>query len=317
MCAREIPKLDLAHFGGGLPQVPSPELPPVQQIRQIVWATRKFGQILDARILKNVGGFVGKDYPAFREQLDVRLRECAEVLSSLAGGIEWSPLQDKLQEAASTYRKACRPPTYDEQKAADDGRFAIEIKRLARELTNPGSTPSTGPEAAPLPVAPDPSDERKTHAGEKLLGLADDLEGLLEEHIGRAAVGSDGSSQQTGGITGPGADSGSHVQMVADGGGSLPGRDPKANDSEAGGAIRMHMDDHTLLSCASLAKRYKVPVEALRKRLERHRTTDHDCFVEQANRSSKEPQFLYYGGKVVHIVDQLKSSPNASAKRPS
>ncbi len=80
-----------------------------------------------------------------------------------------------------------------------------------------------------------------------------------------------------------------------------------------GGAI----PDDSTLSADSLAELFKVDKEALRKRLARLRGKDHTCFIEVADRTSTEPQFLYKVGKVRPVVEALRASGSASGNRPA
>jgi hypothetical protein len=75
------------------------------------------------------------------------------------------------------------------------------------------------------------------------------------------------------------------------------------------------VNDEATLSPATLADIFKVPQEALRKRLERYRSTDLTCFIEPANPSSRDAQYLYYFGKIKHIITALQEK--SSSKRPA
>lgn len=75
--------------------------------------------------------------------------------------------------------------------------------------------------------------------------------------------------------------------------------------------------DDAALSPAVLAKHFDVPREALRKRLERLRKTDHQCFIEVADQSLREPRFLYYVGRVRPVIEDLRASSEMSRKRPA
>ncbi len=74
--------------------------------------------------------------------------------------------------------------------------------------------------------------------------------------------------------------------------------------------------DDAMLSSAKLAEVFNVGKDALRKRLERLRRNDHTCFVENTERTQREPQFLYRVGKVRPVIEALKVSNGASSKRP-
>ena len=77
-------------------------------------------------------------------------------------------------------------------------------------------------------------------------------------------------------------------------------------------------DDGAFLSVADLAKRYGIPKDALRKRLDRFRKTNHDCYKEVADgeRKPREPRYLYQLGAVRHIVQEMASG-ETSGKRPA
>ena len=87
------------------------------------------------------------------------------------------------------------------------------------------------------------------------------------------------------------------------------------SQSDEGGGV----DDSTLLlSAAALARRFGVPGEPLRKRLERLRQRDHTCFVETDNPGSREAKYLYKVGRVRDVVLAVrKASSETSSKRPT
>lgn len=62
------------------------------------------------------------------------------------------------------------------------------------------------------------------------------------------------------------------------------------------------------LSPKQLAVRHNVDHDSLRRRLERRRKHDGNCFVEIENRSGHEPQFLYWEARITDIIEDLKSS---------
>jgi hypothetical protein len=78
-------------------------------------------------------------------------------------------------------------------------------------------------------------------------------------------------------------------------------------------------DSEALFSPAELAAKYGIPEKtaALKKRLERLRKTDLKCFVEIADRGSKEPQFVYRLRNVLPTIEALKASRETSRKRPA
>ena len=80
-----------------------------------------------------------------------------------------------------------------------------------------------------------------------------------------------------------------------------------------------NVPDDIFLSPAELAGMLDVPKEALRKRLERERMIDHDCFREVADRGAKEAQFLYRVRTARPLSEALKKkmSSETSSKRPA
>jgi len=77
------------------------------------------------------------------------------------------------------------------------------------------------------------------------------------------------------------------------------------------------VSDDAKMSVAELSKAFGVPAEALRKRLERLRRRDFTCFAEVPDPARKQPTFLYHVGKVRAVIEALKASVKASAKRPT
>jgi hypothetical protein len=71
------------------------------------------------------------------------------------------------------------------------------------------------------------------------------------------------------------------------------------------------------MSAASMAKTYDLPPEALRKRLDRQRARDLDCFIEVEDRAANEAQYLYHFGRVRHILEAMRPTTSASDKRPT
>ncbi|MCX5654218.1 MAG: hypothetical protein NTY65_06180 [Planctomycetota bacterium] len=77
------------------------------------------------------------------------------------------------------------------------------------------------------------------------------------------------------------------------------------------------VSDDAKMSVAELSKAFGVPAEALRKRLERLRRRDLTCFAEVPEHARQQPTFLYHVGKVRAVIEALKASVKASAKRPT
>ena len=75
--------------------------------------------------------------------------------------------------------------------------------------------------------------------------------------------------------------------------------------------------DDSALSPAELAKRFGVPYAALRKRLERLRSQDHDCFIEVSNRKPKEAQYLYKVGHVRKTIEGMIKNVQRNVQQTS
>lgn len=70
-------------------------------------------------------------------------------------------------------------------------------------------------------------------------------------------------------------------------------------------------DGDSLLSPAQLAKRFALPAESLRKRLERLRARDLASFVETEN-AGNEPRFLYRLRAVLPIIEKMRGTDETS-----
>jgi len=77
------------------------------------------------------------------------------------------------------------------------------------------------------------------------------------------------------------------------------------------------MFDDALVSPAKLAEAFDVPLDALRKRLERLRRDDHNSFVENEGRKSTEAKYLYKIRAVRPIIEDMKTSSSTSSTRPA
>ncbi len=75
------------------------------------------------------------------------------------------------------------------------------------------------------------------------------------------------------------------------------------------------LDDGVWLGAAEFAEKTGVNREQLRKRLERLRAKNHDCYREIADgeRKPREPKFVYQYKFVRPIVDRMKASGETSA----
>ncbi|NUQ10078.1 MAG: hypothetical protein HUU24_13565 [Phycisphaerae bacterium] len=88
------------------------------------------------------------------------------------------------------------------------------------------------------------------------------------------------------------------------------GKGAASNGAEAGAKGNPeNLHDAAFLSPRALADAFGIPnkADALRTRLNRWRKTNHNGWVENADRSGTEPKFTYHVGAVRHIVEALKS----------
>lgn len=78
-------------------------------------------------------------------------------------------------------------------------------------------------------------------------------------------------------------------------------------------------NDDVWLGSTEIAEREGVDPERLRKRLERRRAGDHNCYREigDGERKRREPKYLYHVRAVRPIIEKLKTSDETSADRPA
>ena len=83
----------------------------------------------------------------------------------------------------------------------------------------------------------------------------------------------------------------------------------------------IELDDSTALSSKDWANYYGIPIGLLRKRLERLRKTNHDCFTQilDGERTVRQAKFLYKAKYVKEIVEgitnrKVKASTDCPAK---
>lgn len=69
------------------------------------------------------------------------------------------------------------------------------------------------------------------------------------------------------------------------------------------------------LSPKELSTKYDVPVDALRRRLERARKPNDNCYVEIENRKSTDPQYIYKESFALNIIKSMKEK--MTSKRPA
>ena len=65
-------------------------------------------------------------------------------------------------------------------------------------------------------------------------------------------------------------------------------------------------EDNTPVPVRVLAKRYRVPEPALRRRLDRFRSGNDNCFIEVANPVKGEARYSYYPAAAMHIIEALQ-----------
>jgi hypothetical protein len=73
------------------------------------------------------------------------------------------------------------------------------------------------------------------------------------------------------------------------------------------------LDDDAQLSARHIAALLGLAVGAVRKRMDRHRKKNHDCFVEVDSPKPRQARFLYRIGSIRHVLLELV----ASSERPS
>lgn len=76
-----------------------------------------------------------------------------------------------------------------------------------------------------------------------------------------------------------------------------------------------------LFSPAQLADQYKLPVDAVKKRLERYREKNHNGWIENMDARPREPRFTYDHDAVRYILEDMKSKESrktfSSRQRPA
>ena len=76
-----------------------------------------------------------------------------------------------------------------------------------------------------------------------------------------------------------------------------------------------------LFSPAQLADQYKLPVDAVKKRLERYREKNHNGWIENMDVRPREPRFTYDHAAVRYILEDMKSKESrktfSSRQRPA
>lgn len=73
------------------------------------------------------------------------------------------------------------------------------------------------------------------------------------------------------------------------------------------------------LGHSAIAEAYGVDSESLRKRLDRLRRSDHNCYKEvaESERKPREPKYLYRVSAVRPIIVEMEASGGASGERPA
>ena len=95
----------------------------------------------------------------------------------------------------------------------------------------------------------------------------------------------------------------------------LPPIEEPAPGVGQGGKAATHEPDDAWLGHAEIARRVGVDPENLRKRLDRFRRTNHDCYreVAEGERKPSEPKYLYRTSLVKPVIDALKTPNGTSA----
>jgi len=74
------------------------------------------------------------------------------------------------------------------------------------------------------------------------------------------------------------------------------------------------LDEKAWYTHERLAVHFNVNKEALRKRLDRYRSTHFDGWKENTDRRPREPKYLYQLGAVKHIIENMLASSERPAK---
>jgi hypothetical protein len=77
------------------------------------------------------------------------------------------------------------------------------------------------------------------------------------------------------------------------------------------------VDNDSHLSPTRLAKLFKVPSDALRKRLDSWRAKNHTGWIENPERAPREAKYLYRVGSICSVIAALKASSETGSERPA
>jgi hypothetical protein len=89
--------------------------------------------------------------------------------------------------------------------------------------------------------------------------------------------------------------------------------DARFRDAPSSAALDVTLDEQGWHTAARLAEAFSVSKDALRKRLDRHRERNWNCYKESDDRRPREAKYLYRLEDVKTIIEELR----ASSKRPA
>jgi hypothetical protein len=85
-----------------------------------------------------------------------------------------------------------------------------------------------------------------------------------------------------------------------------------------GGSSPVELDDDAALSPAGIAKKFDLPIGALRSRLKRFRQEHPDgggkLWIENSEAKSREPKYLHFLRPIQSIIESIKSTSTRPAK---
>ena len=138
--------------------------------------------------------------------------------------------------------------------------------------------------------------------------------GTLNEAQRRWLVGREALRGGRGGIQRMVEASGLSKPTILKGIRELAGKGKRDGDTPPVEAATPATDD-AWLGHAEIARRVGVDPENLRKRLDRFRKTNHDCYreVAEGERKSTEPKYLYRMSLVKPVIDEMKTPNGAHA----
>ncbi len=81
--------------------------------------------------------------------------------------------------------------------------------------------------------------------------------------------------------------------------------------------VAAKLDDDAWLTHKDIAQRLGLDDEMVRKRLDRFRAKNHDCFREVSDRKPREPGYLYHVKAIRPVIHALAASSQSSSERPA